>query len=81
MEELRNMYLNIKSGASEVTIDNHPAIKLLNGGFKVTLNTDNRLMAKTSLLNEFNIASEKLNMGSNDKAKLIKNSFDVVFSN
>ncbi len=72
---------NIKSGASEVTIDNHPAIKLLNGGFKVTLNTDNRLMAKTSVLNEFNIASEKLNMGSNDKAKLIENSFDVVFSN
>ena len=38
-------------------------------------------MAKTSLLNEFNIASEKLNMGSNDKAKLINNSFEVVFSN
>ena len=55
---------NVKSGASEVSIENHPAIALLKSGFKVTLNTDNRLMANTTLSKEFKKAKEFLKLES-----------------
>jgi len=72
---------NVKSGASEVSIENHPAIALLKSGFKVTLNTDNRLMADTTLSREFKKAKEFLNLESTEEELLIKNSYDSLFSN
>jgi len=72
---------NVKSGASEVSIDNHPALGLLKSGFRVTLNTDNRLMAGTTLSKEFKKAKESLNLQSSDEEILIKNSYDSLFSN
>jgi len=72
---------NIKSGASEVSIDNHPAIALLKSGFKVTLNTDNRLMANTTLSKEFEKAKEFLKLETLDKEILLKNSHDSLFTN
>ena len=72
---------NVKSGASEVSIENHPAIALLKSGFKVTLNTDNRLMANTTLSKEFKKAKEYLKLGSSDKELLLKNSSDSLFTN
>ena len=72
---------NVKSGASEVSIDNHPALGLLKSGFRVTLNTDNRLMAGTTLSKEVKKAKEYLNLQSSDEEILIKNSYDSLFSN
>tara|TARA_B100001250_G_scaffold89237_1_gene73976 strand:- start:9 stop:794 length:786 start_codon:yes stop_codon:yes gene_type:complete len=72
---------NVKSGASEVSIDNHPAISLLKSGFKVTLNTDNRLMANTTLSKEFEKAKQFLKLESLDKEILLKNSHDSLFTN
>ena len=72
---------NVKSGASEVSIENHPAIALLKSGFKVTLNTDNRLMANTTLSKEFKKAKEFLKLDSSDKELLLKNSSDSLFTN
>ena len=72
---------NVKSGASPVTIDNHPAVKLLNSGFKVTLNSDNRLMAKTKISEEFKKAENYLELDKNQYNQLIKNSIDARFTN
>ena len=72
---------NIKSGASEVSIENHPAIALLKSGFKVTLNTDNRLMANTTLSKEFKKAKEFLKLENLDQELLLKNSYDSLFTN
>ena len=71
---------NAKSGASSVTFESHPAVKLLRSGFNVTLNSDNRLMAKTKLSNEFKIAK---NNGLTDEEEilLIKNSVNARFTN
>ena len=71
----------MKSGASEVSIENHPAIALLKSGFKITLNTDNRLMANTTLSQEFKKAKEFLKLESLDQEILLKNSYDSLFSN
>ena len=72
---------NVKSGASPVTIDNHPAVKLLNSGFKVTLNSDNRLMAKTKISEEFKKAENYLELDKIQYNQLIKNSIDARFTN
>ena len=72
---------NVKSGASSITIDDHPAVKLLNSGFKVTLNSDNRLMANTNLSTEFKKAEEHLDLTMNQKEQLLTNSFEARFTN
>ena len=72
---------NVKSGASSITIDDHPAVKLLNSGFKVTLNSDNRLMANTNLSTEFKKAEEHLDLTINQKEQLLTNSFEARFTN
>ncbi len=72
---------NVKSGASSVTIENHPAIKLLKSGFKVTLNSDNRLMAKTKISEEFKKAESYLELDGNLHSQLVKNAIDARFTN
>jgi adenosine deaminase len=71
---------NAKSGASSVTFESHPAVKLLRSGFNVTLNSDNRLMAKTKLSNEFKIAKDK-GLTDEEEIQLIKNSVNARFTN
>lgn len=71
---------NAKSGASSVTFENHPAVKLLRSGFNVTLNSDNRLMAKTKLSNEFKIAKNS-GLTDEEEVQLIKNSVNARFTN
>ena len=72
---------NVKSGASSVTIENHPAVKLLKSGFKVTLNSDNRLMAKTKISEEFKKAESYLELDGNLHSQLVKNAIDARFTN
>ena len=72
---------NVKSGASSVTIENHPAIKLLKSGFNVTLNSDNRLMANTKISEEFKKAENYLELNKNQYNKLLKNSISARFTN
>lgn len=72
---------NVKSGASSVSIDNHPAIKLLKSGFKVTLNSDNRLMAKTKISEEFKKAKNYLELDENLHSQLVENAIDARFTN
>ena len=71
---------NVKSGASNVNLENHPAVKLLRSGFKVTLNPDNRLMASTSLSREFRLAREHLGLSKDEESKLLLNAVNSLFS-
>ena len=71
---------NIKSGASDVTLDNHPAVKLLRGGFNVTLNPDNRLMASTTLSREYEIAKKHMTLTENEESKLLDNAKNSIFA-
>jgi len=53
----------------------------LKSGFKVTLNSDNRLMAKTKISEEFKKAENYLELDGNLHSQLIKNAIDARFTN
>lgn len=72
---------NVKSGASNVTIESHPVVKLLRSGFNVTLNPDNRLMASTTLSREYEIAKQNFGLSDDEELKLIKNTKNSLFIN
>ena len=72
---------NVKNGASPITIDNHPAVKLLNSGFRVTLNSDNRLMSNTKISEEFKKAENSMKLTSDNYNQLLMNGVDSRFTN
>jgi adenosine deaminase len=57
----------------------HPFPILYHGGFRVTLNTDNRLMSRTTLTNEFYIAVKQYNLTMRDIEKLTLNAMKSAF--
>ena len=71
---------NVKSGASYIQWDSHPGVRLLNSGFNVSFNTDNRLMANTTISNEFALAKDKLGLDSTLEKKAISNSVKSKFN-
>ena len=58
------------------TIEDHPIKKLINLGFNISLNTDNRLMSNTSVKKEITIAKK---LGINNVEELLKNSASYSF--
>jgi adenosine deaminase len=56
---------NVQTGAAE-SIDRHPIGLLRRLGFRVTVNTDNRLMSGTSMSREFALLSEAFGYGLDD---------------
>ena len=58
--------------------NNHPISKLNELGFNISLNTDNRLMSNTSVVNE--LAMAKIS-GINDPERLLKYSASDSFLN
>ena len=72
---------NIKSGASDITLERHPVIKLFNSGFNVTLNPDNRLMASTTLSREFEIAKKDFGLTEDKENEIIQNTKNSLFQN
>ena len=70
---------NVKSGASDITLENHPVIKLFNSGFNVTLNPDNRLMASTTLSQEYEIAKKDFGLTEDKENKIIQNTKNSLF--
>jgi adenosine deaminase len=56
-------------------------VKLLRGGFNVTLNPDNRLMASTTLSREYKIAKQNFGLGDDEEIKLINNTKNSLFTN
>ena len=73
---------NLQTGAIEAfgtTIDAHPFDLLYQLGFKVTVNTDNRLMSGVTLTGEFELLVETFGYDLGDLLALTLNAVDAAF--
>lgn len=70
---------NIKSGASDVNIETHPFLTLFKSGFNITLNPDNRLMASTTLSEEYELAKKNFGLSDDEEDKIIQNTKNSLF--
>ncbi len=57
----------------------HPVGMLYRAGFAVTLNTDNRLMSRTSMSQEFSLVSEHHGFGIDDLAIVTRTALEAAF--
>ena len=69
---------NVHTGAIP-SVAEHPFKVLYQQQFRVTLNTDNRLMSRTSLSNEFQVARDTFGLGVDDFEKLTINAMKSAF--
>jgi len=69
---------NVQTGAAE-SIDRHPIGLLRRLGFRVTVNTDNRLMSGTSMSREMELLSEAFGYGLNDMQWFAINAMKSAF--
>jgi len=60
------------------SFEEHPIVNLLSLGFNISLNTDNRLMSNTDVINELNICKK---LGIKNPEKLLENSASYSFLN
>jgi len=70
---------NVHTGATE-SLDTHPFPILWEGGYRVTLNTDNRLMSATTMTQEYRLAHEHYELDLNDLEKLAINGMKSAFA-
>jgi adenosine deaminase len=70
---------NVHTGAAE-SLEKHPFPVLLRQGFRVTLNTDNRLMSKTSMTNEYWLAAQTYGCTLADFEKITINGMKSAFA-
>jgi adenosine deaminase len=69
---------NVHTGAAD-SIDTHPFGIYYRYNFRVTLNTDDRLMSDTTMTKEFALAQQAFNLGLNDLEKITINSMKSAF--
>jgi adenosine deaminase len=69
---------NVHTGAVD-KIENHPFGILFKEKFRVTINTDDRLMSDTSMTKEFLVAIDKFNLTLDDIEKITINSMKSSF--
>jgi len=69
---------NVDTGAAE-SLEKHPFGLFYRCGFRVTLNTDDRLMSDTTMTREFMVAHETFGLGLDDLEKLTINSMKSAF--
>lgn len=70
---------NVHTGATP-TMEKHPFRVYMDQGFRVTLNTDNRLMSKTTMTEEYLIAAEQFGCSFADLEKISINAMKSAFS-
>ena len=70
---------NLHTGATE-SFESHPFPVLWEGGYRVTLNTDNRLMSATTMTAEYLVAHEHYDLNLNDLEKLAINGMKSAFA-
>jgi adenosine deaminase len=70
---------NVHTGATP-TLEQHPFPIFLKLGFRVTLNTDNRLMSKTSMSAEYELAVEQFGCTLDDLELLSMNGMKSAFA-
>ncbi|MBA4250855.1 MAG: adenosine deaminase [Chlorobiaceae bacterium] len=71
---------NVHTGAID-KLENHPFIKLYKAKFRVTINTDDRLMSDTTMTKEFLTAIDLFNLSLDDVEKITINSMKSAFIN
>jgi adenosine deaminase len=69
---------NVHTGAAE-RIDTHPFGVYYRYKFRVTLNTDDRLMSDTTMTKEFTLAQKAFDLGLDDLEKITINSMKSAF--
>jgi adenosine deaminase len=69
---------NVHTGAVE-SIERHPFGIYQRYGFRVTLNTDDRLMSDTTMTKEFDLARQAFRLGVDDLEKITINSMKSAF--
>ncbi len=69
---------NLHTGAVQ-SIDEHPFPYLLREGYRVTLNTDNRLMSHTTMTDEFRVAVEQFGCTLDDLERVTVNAMNAAF--
>ena len=69
---------NVHTGATP-SLARHPFPVFLRGGFRVTLNTDNRLMSGVSMTDELLLAGEQFGCGLADLERLTVNAMKSAF--
>jgi adenosine deaminase len=69
---------NVHTGAIHALAE-HPFKVLYQQQFRVTLNTDNRLMSRTSMSNEFQLAVDTFGLGLDDLEKITINAMKSSF--
>ncbi|MBK1880897.1 adenosine deaminase [Luteolibacter pohnpeiensis] len=70
---------NVHTGATP-TLEEHPFGKFFERGFRVSLNTDDRLMSDTSMTRETKLAAETFNLSLADLEKLSINAMKSAFA-
>ena len=71
---------NVHTGAVD-KIENHPFGTLFREKFRVTINTDDRLMSNTTMTNEFALAVKHFNLTLDDIEKITINAMKSAFIN
>ncbi len=71
---------NVHTGAVR-SMSEHPFRLYFEHGFRVTINTDDRLMSDTSMTKEFGIAVSEFGLGVNDLEKITVNAMKSAFLN
>lgn len=69
---------NVHTGAID-KLENHPFAKLYNMKFRLSINTDDRLMSDTTMTNEFMLATKYFNLNLDDIEKLTINAMKSAF--
>jgi len=69
---------NVDTGAID-SIERHPFGMYYRYGFRVTLNTDDRLMSDTTMTREFGVANRVFNLGVHDLEKITINAMKSAF--
>ena len=69
---------NTHTGAAR-SIDTHPFGIYYRYNFRVTLNTDDRLMSDTTMTKEFELAQQAFSLGTDDFEKITINSMKSAF--
>jgi len=70
---------NVDTGATP-SMAEHPFRTYMDQNYRVTLNTDNRLMSRTSMTNEYMLAVERFGCSFNDLEKLSINGMKSAFA-
>ena len=70
---------NIKTRALD-DMNQFPFMDYLNNGIKVTLNTDDMAIARTTLANEFKYMENKFGLNYEQEKIILSNSIDAAFA-